>query len=134
MGYEPAVFNQLFNFIPRYTFQKSADRLGADRYARSFRAWPQFLLLLCAQATGKQTLREITGGLQVHSSRLCHPGFNPVPRSTIADGLERRSSDLFMELLCLKSRQTAEPARWTRNPSDGIVFMTPEGACQFRRE
>ena len=32
MGYEPTVFNQLFNFIPRHTFQKSADRLGADRY------------------------------------------------------------------------------------------------------
>ncbi len=110
MGYEPTVFNQLFNFIPRHTFQKSADRLGSDRYAKSFRSWPQFLLLLYAQATGKQTLREITGGLQVHSSRLYHLGLQPIPRSTIADGLERRSSDLFEELFHELVRRTARLA------------------------
>jgi hypothetical protein len=48
MGYEPTVFNQLFNFIPRHTFEKSAARLGSDRYAKSFKAWRQFLLLLYA--------------------------------------------------------------------------------------
>ena len=63
MGYEPTVFNQLFNFIPRYTFQKAADRLGSDRYAKSFRAWPQFLVLLYAQATGKQTLKRTHRGI-----------------------------------------------------------------------
>lgn len=110
MGYEPTVFNQLFNFIPRHTFQKSADRLGSDRYAKSFKAWPQFLLLLYAQATGKQTLREITGGLQVHSPRLYHLGLKPVPRSTIADGLERRNSNLFEELFLELVHRTARMA------------------------
>lgn len=110
MGYEPTVFNQLFNFIPRHAFQKSADRLGADRYAKSFKAWQQFLLLLYAQATGKQTLRDITGGLQVHSSQLYHLGLKPIPRSTIADGLERRNSDLFEALFHEMVRRAARLA------------------------
>jgi hypothetical protein len=76
-------------------FEKPVARLGSDRYAKSFKAWPQFLLLRYAQVTGKQTLREITGGVQVHSPRLYHLGLRPIPLSTIADGLERRDSALF---------------------------------------
>ena len=34
MGYEPTVFNQLFNFIPRHVFEKSVNARGADRYVK----------------------------------------------------------------------------------------------------
>ncbi len=98
MGYEPTVFNQLFNFIPRHVFEKSVNARGADRYVKIFKAWHQFLLLLYAQATGKQSLREIEGGLQLHHARLYHLGLKPIPRSTIADGLQRRECGLFEEL------------------------------------
>ena len=98
MSYKPTVFNQLFNFIPRYAFEKSAKRYDADRYAKTFKAWQQFLLLLYAQATGKQSLREMVSGLQLHSSRLYHLGLKPVPRSTVSDGMERRDCRIFEEL------------------------------------
>ncbi len=57
MGYEPTVFNQLFNFIPRHVFEKSVNARGADRYVKNFKAWHQLLLLLYAQATGKACFR-----------------------------------------------------------------------------
>jgi hypothetical protein len=120
MGYEPTVFNQLFNFIPRHGFEKSVNRHGADRYAKSFKAWHQFLLLLYAQATGKQSLREIEGGLQLHHARLYHLGLRPVARSTIADGLERRGCGLFEELFHAMVRRTAEKA-----PSHAFRFKHP---------
>ena len=110
MGYEPTVFNQLFNFIPRHAFEKSVKRFETDRYAKSFKTWHQFLLLLYAQASGKQALRDIESGLQVHSSRLYHLGLSPVPRSTISDGLERRDSVLFEELFHELVRRTARMA------------------------
>jgi hypothetical protein len=110
MGYEPTVFNQLFNFILRHAFEKSVNRFDSDRYAKSFKTWHQFLLLLYAQASGKQTLRDIESGLQVHSSRLYHLGLNPVPHSTISDGLERRDSVLFEELFHEMVRRTARLA------------------------
>lgn len=98
MSYKPTVFNQLFNFIPRYAFEKAAKNYGADRYAKTFKAWQQFLLLLYAQATGKQSLREMASGLQLHAPRLYHLGLKPVPRSTVADGMERRDCRIFEEL------------------------------------
>jgi hypothetical protein len=106
MGYNPTVFNQLFNFIPRHVFEKSAQAHQADRYAKTFKAWQQFLLLLYAQATGKQSLRDIVGGLQLHNTKLYHLGLNPVARSTISDGMERRDSKLFEEMFYVMVRKT----------------------------
>jgi len=110
MGYKPTVFNQLFNFIPRHVFEKSVKTHGADRYAKTFKAWQQFLLLLYAQATGKQSLRDIAGGLQLHHSKLYHLGLSPVPRSTISDGMERRSSKVFEEMFYAMVRKTGAMA------------------------
>jgi hypothetical protein len=120
MGYEPTVFNQLFNFIPRYAFEKSVKRFQTDRYAKSFKTWQQFLVLLYAQASGKQALREIEGGLQVHSSRLYHLGLRPVARSTMSDGLERRTSDLFEEVFHELVHRTARMA-----PKHRFRFKNP---------
>jgi hypothetical protein len=106
MGYKPTVFNQLFNFIPRHVFEKSVQVHQADRYAKSFKAWQQFLLLLYAQATGKQSLRDIVGGLQLHNTKLYHLGLRPVPRSTISDGMERRDCKLFEEMFYAMVRKT----------------------------
>ncbi|MEN7974118.1 MAG: IS4 family transposase [Verrucomicrobiota bacterium] len=120
MGYKPTVFNQLFNFIPRQVFEKSAKEHGADRYAKSFKAWHQFLLLLYAQATGKQSLREIAGGLQLHQSRLYHLGLKPVPRSTMSDGMERRECAIFEDLFHAMVRKTAG-----RAPGHRFRFKNP---------
>lgn len=120
MGYEPTVFNQLFNFIPRYVFEKSALAHGADRYARHFKAWHQFLVLLYAQATAKRSLRDIEGGLQVHHGKLYHLGLRLVPRSTMADGLERRDCALFEELFHAMVQQTARKA-----PRHAFRFRNP---------
>lgn len=98
MAYDPTVFNQLFNFIPRHDFEHQATRLGADRYVKYFTAWQEFLVLLYAQATGKDTLREITTGLLTHQAKLYHLGLQPVPPSTLADALQRRDPALYESL------------------------------------
>lgn len=120
MGYKPTVFNQLFNFIPRYVFEKSVKTHGADRYAKTFKAWHQFLILLYAQATGKQSLREITGGLQLHCSRLYHLGLRPAPRSTVSDGMERRDCKIFEELFHAMVKRTGSIA-----PAHRFRFKNP---------
>lgn len=120
MGYQPTVFNQLFNFIPRYAFEKSARKHGADRYAKTFKAWQQFLLLLYAQATGKQSLREIAGGLQLHSSRLYHLGLRPVSRSTMSDAMERRDCRIFEEMFHAMVKKTGSVA-----PAHRFRFKNP---------
>jgi len=120
MGYKPTVFNQLFNFIPRHVFEKSAKHHGADRYAKTFKAWHQFLLLLYAQSTAKQSLRDIVGGLQLHRSKLYHLGLKPVPRSTVSDGMERRDCRVFEELFHAMVRKTS-----TQAPGHRFRFSNP---------
>lgn len=120
MGYKPTVFNQLFNFIPRHVFEKSAKEHGADRYAKSFKAWHQFLLLLYAQATGKQSLRDIAGGLDLHQSKLYHLGLRPVPRSTMSDGMQRRECAVFEDLFHAMVRKTSVMA-----PGHRFRFKNP---------
>jgi hypothetical protein len=120
MSYKPTVFNQLFNFIPRYAFEKSAREHAADRYAKTFKAWQQFLLLLYAQATGKQSLREIEGGLQLHLPRLYHLGLRPVPRSTVSDGMQRRDCAVFGSLFHAMVHRTASLA-----PKHRFRFSNP---------
>ena len=120
MRYKPTVFNQLFNFIPRHVFEKTVAEHGADRYAKTFKAWQQFLLLLYAQATGKQSLREIVSGLQLHSPRLYHLGLRPVPRSTVSDGMERRDCRIFEELFHAMVRKTGSVA-----PAHRFRFKNP---------
>lgn len=120
MAYNPTVFNQLFNFIPRYVFEKSAKRHGADRYAKSFKAWHQFLLLLYAQASGKQSLRDIEGGLQLHHAKLYHLGLKPIPRSTMSDGMERRDCKIFEDLFHAMVQKTA-----TMAPEHRFRFKNP---------
>ena len=46
------IYSQLFNFIPRYRFEKIVKNSGEDRYCKHFTAWKQFLTLLFAQISG----------------------------------------------------------------------------------
>ena len=57
--YYNSIYSQHFNFIPRYRFEKIVKKSGGDRYCKHFTAWKQFLTLLFAQISGKDSLREI---------------------------------------------------------------------------
>ena len=72
--YYNSIFQQLFNFIPRYRFEKSVKNLSGDHYCKTFSAWQQFLTCLYAQITGKDSLREIERGLIANHNRLYHLG------------------------------------------------------------
>jgi hypothetical protein len=98
MPYYPSIFNQLFNFIPRHYFDAANSRHNGDRYAKEFMGWQQFLVGVYAQATGKDSLREIESGLAIHHSKLYHLGLKPVPRSTLSDAMERRDPAILEEL------------------------------------
>ena len=88
-----SIFQQLFNFILRYCFEKSGDH-----YCKTFSAWQQFLTCLYAQITGKDSLREIASGLATNQSRLYHLGMTAVAKSTLADAMNRRSPEIFEAL------------------------------------
>ena len=96
--YYYSIFQQLFNFIPRYRFEKSVKNLSGDHYIKKFSAWQQFLTCLYAQITGKDSLREIERGLVANHNRLYHLGMTAVAKSTLADAMNRRKPEMFREL------------------------------------
>jgi hypothetical protein len=115
VAHENTIFSQLFHFIPRHVFSRAVERLQADRYCKHFTAWQQFIVLLYAQISGKDSLRPIVGGLDAHQRRLYHLGLSRVPRSTLADALQRRPAALFEELfyaVLARARSLAPPHKF----------------------
>ena len=84
------VFAQLCAHLPGSSFRRCVARYGADRYVKSFSCWDQFLCMIFAQLTQRESLRDIEACLRSLSGRLYHLGIRNVARSTLADANERR--------------------------------------------
>ena len=86
------IFSQILDLICRYDFNKCVDRYGGNRRVRSFSCWDQFLVMLFAQFTYRDSLRDIESCLRAFPTQLYHVGIRgSVSRSTLADANENRS-------------------------------------------
>lgn len=92
------VLNQLLHLIPRYNFERIVKSFRADRYVKTLKCWNQFTALLYAQASGKDTLREIVQGLEINNTKLYHLGLPPVKRSTLSEANQNRSYEIYEKL------------------------------------
>ena len=98
MSYYNTVLNQMLQLIPRHQFETAVKSYAGDRYVKRFNCWNQLTTLLYAQASGKESLREIEQGLSVNDSRLYHLGLPAIKRSTLADANQTRSYKIFEDL------------------------------------
>ena len=92
------IFNQLLDFVPKDKFNRFVGQHTADRYVKSLTTWNQFVALLYAQATGKDSLREIETGFSAHQNLWYHLGVQSVARSTLSDANGRRDWRIFRDL------------------------------------
>ena len=126
--YYSSIFQQLFNLIPRYRFEKAVEKTSADRYCKGFTALKQFKTCLYAQISGKDSLRTIEDGLLAEKKRLYHLGMEVVSKSTLADAMNRRSPEIFEaifnELLERITKLTANHKRRFKNPVYAIDSTT----------
>ena len=53
------VFSQLIEFLPQYEFRKCVERYQGNYYVKIFSCWYQFLLMVFAQLTYRESLRDI---------------------------------------------------------------------------
>jgi hypothetical protein len=98
MNYSNTLFNQLLNFLPKHKFKEFVGQHKADRYVKRLDTWNQLVALLYAQATNKDSLREIETGLSLHRTNWYHLGVGSVAKSTLSDANTRRSYQIFEEL------------------------------------
>lgn len=90
-----SIFSQVAQLISRQGFQKAVEETKAERHARGFRCWDQFVAMLFCQLGRAQSLREICGGLSSCQGRLAHLGTKAPGRSTLAYANAHRPAALF---------------------------------------
>jgi len=104
-----SIFSQLLQLFPRVEFQRAVKDHKAERHARGFTSWGQFVAMLFCQLGRAHSLREICGGLACCEGKLKHLGIPVAPkRSTLAYANEHRPWQLYQavfEQLLERARQ-----------------------------
>lgn len=77
-----SIFSQILQLIPRSEFQAAVREHKAERHARGFSSWTQFIAMMFCQLGHAQSLREITGGLAASEGKLRHLGVENAPKRT----------------------------------------------------
>lgn len=91
-----SIFSQILQMIPRLEFQAAVNQHKAERHARGFSSWTQFIAMMFCQLGHAQSLREITGGLAACEGKLKHLGVAEAPkRSTLSYANEHRPWQVF---------------------------------------
>lgn len=89
-------FSQLLSLIDRAAFARAVKQHGAERGAKGFSCWEQFVAMLFCQMGAAHSLREICGGLATATGKLAHLGLRQAPtRSTLAYANTHRPWQLY---------------------------------------
>lgn len=92
------VFGQILSYADYDVFRRSVRKYDGDRGVRRLSCWEQFLALVFAQLTHRESLRDLEVSLNAHGRQLYHCGFrSPMRRSTLADANETRDWRIYSE-------------------------------------
>ncbi|HEX8816062.1 MAG TPA: IS4 family transposase [Terriglobales bacterium] len=94
-----SIFSQVLKLFSRGGFEKAVKQHKAERHARGFTSWGQFMAMLFCQVGRAHSLREICGGLACCEGQLKHLGVPVAPkRSTLAYANEHRPWELYQNV------------------------------------
>ena len=92
------IMSQLLTLLPRHQFDQAVSECSGNRYVKKFTTWNQLTTLLYAQASGKNSLRDIQTALGTQEPKLYHLGLPAVKRSTLADANAQRDCRIMEKL------------------------------------
>lgn len=92
------VFAQLTAHLPLTTFRRCVARYGGERKVKRFTCLEQFLIMLFAQLTYRESLRDIEACLRAQPEKLYHMGLRgQVARNTLANANAVRDWRIYAE-------------------------------------
>ena len=99
-----SLFAQVLKLVDKSDFQRIVKTHEAEKHAKGFSCWDQFVSMLFCQMGSAHSLREICGGLGTALGKLSHLGLTETPtKSTLAYANAKRpwqvQRDLFNHLL-----------------------------------
>jgi len=94
-----SLFNQLLQHFPRTEFASLVKETRAERHARGFTCWGQFVAMLFCHLAHADSLRLICNGLSSCLGKLKHLGISAVPsKSNLSYANKQRPAQLFQRL------------------------------------
>jgi hypothetical protein len=94
-----SLFSQMVALFNRLRFAELVYRHQAERYAKGFSCWDQFVAMLFCQIAQAKSLREISGGLKSCLGKLRHLGVKAAPsKSTLSYANAHRPWQFFQAL------------------------------------
>ena len=94
-----SLFSQLLSVVNRHQFERRVRENGAEKGAKGFSCWSQFVAMMFCQLAQAKSLREISDGLACCEGKLKHLGLEEGPkRSTLSYANARRPWQLFEQL------------------------------------
>ena len=94
-----SLFSQILSLIDRHGFASLTAKLKAEKAAKGFGCWEQFVAMLFCQLAQARSLREIESGLKSCEGKLRHLGMKEAAkRSTLCQRASTRiGPDSFMK-------------------------------------
>src|SRR5438309_5415468 len=110
-----SIFSQLLQLFSRVEFETAVGQHRAERHARGFSCWGQFVSMLFCQLGRAHSLREICHGLSTCEGKLSHLGIEEAPkRSSLAYANEHRSWELYQRLFFLLLQRCRQAGPFTK--------------------
>lgn len=92
------VFSQLCEFLPKVQFDWLVKKYEGNKYVKKFTCWNHLLVMLFAQLTNRESLRDLVATLNAHKSKFYRLGFGEsVTRSNLSKANEIRDVRIFEE-------------------------------------
>ena len=94
-----SLFSQMLSLVDRHRFERLVREHKAERGAKGFSCWSQFVAMMFCQLAQAKSLREIIDGLACCEGKVRHLGLEASPkRSTLSYANGRRPWQLFEAL------------------------------------
>jgi len=84
MAHNNTVFSQLLKLMPRHDFESLSRQHHSGRSFRTASRWSQFVTMMMAQLSGRNSLRDIVENMSAQSHRLYHLGSAKLSRSNLS--------------------------------------------------
>jgi hypothetical protein len=124
MAHYNTVFHQMLNILPRHQFQNAVNRYNGDYRVRKLRCWDQFVHLLYAQLSGRESMRDLVLGLRSFGSKLYHLGARVAHRSTLSDANNTRPQEIYRDIFfSLSSRVSSLAPKYKLKLPDKLYFL-----------
>ena len=95
----PYIFNQLTSYIPRDIFDRLVKKYNGNRYVKDYHCGNHLAVMLWAQLTGRESLRDIESTLRAHNDKLYRMGMGlHISRNNISNANAKRDVGIFREL------------------------------------